>query len=293
MLNKERLLQEKIIESWVLFPHSQNTENLASEGHETRRISDPYLFEIKNGKLLTPKGVDIDEIMERKTQRDWDEYEAFRKIESWANTNKKGTIVWLSPSSFPEYKVPKAVVSEIMTIKGRQFLLNRNVVLDIDDQAVLELANQLIQEERFKDKEDLRKNPIILTDYSSEYWQGILENYTDQVKQIKSGEDILIKNQTLKDSERIIHRVTFHYGFFVYGEAFREAREEGVAGEHQGSCGGSSSSPFNVFSKEGKTQEGEKTLECTCPFCKNRVKAVIAGGRIHCPSCGKSAEYHC
>jgi|WetSurSiteA1Bulk_404760.scaffolds.fasta_scaffold00244_2 hypothetical protein len=293
MSNKETLLQEKVIESWVLSPYPQDIENLASEGHETRRISDPYLFEIKNGKLLTPKGKDIDEAMQKKTELDWHEYEAFEKIKIWANANEKGTIVWVSPSSYPKYPVAKAVISEIMTIKGKRLLFNRNVVLDIEDSAVLELANQLAQEKRFDNKEELRKNPIILADYSSEYWQGILENYTDQIKQIRSGEDILIKDQTLKDSERIIKRVTTRFGFVVYETALEEAKDKGVAGQHQGSCGGSIKSPFSVFSKETKTEKGEKILECTCPFCKNRVKATISNGKIHCPSCGKSADYQC
>jgi len=39
--------------------------------------------------------------------------------------------------------------------------------------------------------------------------------------------------------------------------------------------------------------EGKKTLECTCPNCNQKVKAVIEGGKIHCPACGASAPYEC
>ncbi len=37
------------------------------------------------------------------------------------------------------------------------------------------------------------------------------------------------------------------------------------------------------------------TLDCTCPYCKQKVKAVIANGTITCPrkECGKSAPYAC
>ena len=38
---------------------------------------------------------------------------------------------------------------------------------------------------------------------------------------------------------------------------------------------------------------GENTLHCTCPFCNKEVNATIQAGRIYCPSCGESAEYHC
>ena len=41
--------------------------------------------------------------------------------------------------------------------------------------------------------------------------------------------------------------------------------------------------------------EWKKTLSCTCPFCNQKVEAVIEGGRIKCPksTCGKSAPYNC
>lgn len=41
------------------------------------------------------------------------------------------------------------------------------------------------------------------------------------------------------------------------------------------------------------SSEGKKTLECTCPNCNQRVKAVIEDGKIHCPACGASALYEC
>lgn len=295
MSTKEQLLQRDIIQGWITRPYSQETLNLASDGHESRRISDPYIFEIFDGKLLTPEGKNIDEIMEKRTQLDWNEYEAYEKINNWANTNENGTIIWISPFFSPtKYPVAKAVVSEIFTNPdGRKFLLNRNVVLDIGDRDVLDLANQLSQGRAIDNKEELRKSPIILPNYSPEYWQGILENYTDQVKQIRTGEDILIKDKTLRDSERIIERVSTRFGFVVYDAAYREAKEEGVIGKHQGSCSGTSKSPFSVFSENGNSQAGEKTLECTCPFCNARVTATISGGRIYCPNCGKSASYKC
>jgi hypothetical protein len=41
------------------------------------------------------------------------------------------------------------------------------------------------------------------------------------------------------------------------------------------------------------SSEGKRTLECTCPNCNQKVKAVIEGGEIHCPACGASAPYEC
>lgn len=38
---------------------------------------------------------------------------------------------------------------------------------------------------------------------------------------------------------------------------------------------------------------GEKTLNCICPFCKNKVEAIISNGRITCPQCHSSTPYEC
>lgn len=45
--------------------------------------------------------------------------------------------------------------------------------------------------------------------------------------------------------------------------------------------------------KNSSLSEGEKILPCKCPTCHQKVKAVIKGGKIHCPNCGASAEYKC
>lgn len=42
-----------------------------------------------------------------------------------------------------------------------------------------------------------------------------------------------------------------------------------------------------------RSSEGKKTLECTCPNCQQKVKAVIENGKIHCPACGAAAPYKC
>lgn len=48
----------------------------------------------------------------------------------------------------------------------------------------------------------------------------------------------------------------------------------------------------NVLTKDDGT---EKKLDCTCPFCQEKVSAVIANGTITCPrkECGKSGPYAC
>lgn len=48
----------------------------------------------------------------------------------------------------------------------------------------------------------------------------------------------------------------------------------------------------NVLTQDNKT---DKKLDCTCPFCNEKVSAIISDGKITCPrkECGKSAPYAC
>jgi len=53
----------------------------------------------------------------------------------------------------------------------------------------------------------------------------------------------------------------------------------------------------DLAEKQEKSTAKKKTLRCTCPFCNNKVNAIIANGKITCPEddggCGKSAPYQC
>jgi hypothetical protein len=63
-----------------------------------------------------------------------------------------------------------------------------------------------------------------------------------------------------------------------------------------GESGGGGRLMENSVGRFGVSLAGEKkTLSCNCPFCNQRVEAMIEGGRITCPrpSCGKSATYNC
>ncbi len=91
--------------------------------------------------------------------------------------------------------------------------------------------------------------------------------------------------------------VPVYYNYVSYRSPQRDYQAELQYLQAQGGCNGGgnklgsglmeSSLGVRSISHEGKT------LNCTCPFCNTRVAAVISGGRIQCPHCGKSAEYHC
>lgn len=79
-----------------------------------------------------------------------------------------------------------------------------------------------------------------------------------------------------------------------YARVYSEVRQIG------GCAGGGGSKSVVVNSitprnglENSTTSDGKKTLECTCPNCNQKVKAIIEGGRILCPNCNASAPYEC
>ena len=76
----------------------------------------------------------------------------------------------------------------------------------------------------------------------------------------------------------------------------QEMAKLGVMGENALTCvggGGTYSSLIESNSVSFNTPEGVRFLECTCPFCQQKVTATIAGGTITCPRCNQSSIYTC
>lgn len=67
-------------------------------------------------------------------------------------------------------------------------------------------------------------------------------------------------------------------------------------GSYEGSASVFMTGTYTVEAPVAGDGKGEKTLDCTCPFCKEKVTAIIKDNRIICPrkdACGKSAPYNC
>jgi hypothetical protein len=73
-----------------------------------------------------------------------------------------------------------------------------------------------------------------------------------------------------------------------------DEKPEEVGGSCGSSGGGFLSNGLVSASMGGETGSGEKhILKCRCPLCGADVNAIIANGKIMCPSCKGSAEYKC
>jgi len=273
-------------------PPRQVVEEAASESHETRRIPDPWVYLNRNGKLTTPKGIIVEEKVEKRSYLGRMELQAILEIQERTNQKKRGTIVWFSPP-FPSNKdrpCLKIMISEIINFEGKKILFNRALVFDVDTPTLLSLANSLTKD-KFENPEYLRSTPLFPTDYEFEIWFKKLSEATSQGKLIEKGEDLRIKNRTYKEMEEIRVATISKGRIPTYINIYQEANRQGLIGRFLGSCG--EKTAFDTLLGNALFMRETKTLRCTCPYCHTKVSAIITRGKIFCPNCGKSAEYHC
>ena len=272
-------IERETIQNWIVNPASQSTENLASKSHETKRIPDPYIFLLKNNKLVSPSNFKpIEDNIDQRNYIEQIEYLAFLKIQDLVAKNNEGTIFWFSPPSADGYSVLKIVASTIFISQDEhKGIFNRAIVLDVDSKTSLEIADQ-ISETEFLDIEELRANPILINKLDSAMWLAILSRYTNQIEMIKSGQDVIIKTQTLNKVGKI-----YSYTSNVY-EAEIEAKRMDLIGEYQDSCNtiGSSRSAF------GKLFENALGSFFECPGCFGKIAS--GQGITKCPHCGLTKE---
>jgi hypothetical protein len=255
---------------------SQLVENIASGSHETRRIPDPYIFLIKDIKLLTPNGVVIEENIRNDSFLDSIELKAFLAIQDWAENNGQGTAFWFSPPFPGKYDKGKVVVSQILhNYDEQKILFNRNIVLDVDTKTILSIANNISGKtgsDLITDPELLRQTPFFSEHNQLEVLLNEISAYTDQGQMVEKGIDIDSKNITYGKLLLIEKMSRFMYANTSdsqYLYAHRIAEEQGLIGKHIGSCGqGTKLSAFEVFS-EGGTQEKWDYHSGVCRVCGN------------------------
>lgn len=275
-------------------PQSQLKENLASDIHETNRVPDPYVFVSRDGKLYSPTGQRIEDIIDDKTPIGQAEKSAFQTIQSWMETNDQGTAIWFSPKCPPKYDESKIVISEISQVDKTRILFNRVVMLDnISQDGLLSLANNSCSDSTFHNPEELRSAPFFPTPQEFALWFDQLANITHQTEMITTGEDILIKTDTYAQVEDLWESLAIAGRNQLYASYYQRATQRGLIGSFSGSCGSAPQTAFEVFAINARPLNEKKTLECTCPYCQKRVKAEIYGGKIHCPKCNKKANYIC
>lgn len=240
--------------------YSTSVEFGASQSLESRRIPDYYSYMIKKGKLYSPvtnRPVE-DSIAARNTIENI-ELNAFNEIQNWAVYSIVGSCVWISPPERSDLSA-KAVISEIVDDpQDGKILVNRNICFDWHPDMFLQFA-AYAERNDIKNGEDLRGKPIFLLPKGHFKLLELIEEIEPlQVRQIKTGEDIKIKEET---------------------KALIARGEMVPSGQYSPSCVGSA---FEVFSG---LVDKYGSREFRCPHC-NKINTRPPGQLIsNCQHCG-------
>ena len=272
-------------------PPRQDVENSASDIHESNRFPDPYLYLEKYGKLLTPTGEFVEKVVEKDSYLGKIELKAIETTQDWAKDASEGTVIWFSPPFPGKYPVSKFIISEISYYKNIKILFNRNVVLDINANSLLNLANTLSDSFHTHNPEVLRATPIFPKENELERWLVSLSPQTNQVEMMRNNHDIQKKMETYASVNDILQSINVA-GDNIYPTLYALAKEQGLIGKSIGSCGLSNMTSFEAILQNSITIKKD-ILECTCPVCGEKVNAPIRNGRVHCPECKSSAPYAC
>jgi hypothetical protein len=238
--------------------YSEQIEFEASKSLETNRIPDFYHYHFSSGKLFSPVTNTLveNEILRRDSVEEA-EFQAFRKIQTWAGGSDEGMVVWISPRDPGRHKDSKIVFSDIVYDASlRKLLRNRGVCLGWDESDCLSFARTL----GFLEGE-LRVSPIFLERGASV--ADILEPYDPrQAKLIRENEDFLIK-------ERLKAQMARGY--------------RAPIGPYRDSCGRMSAFSL-MFSDSLNLSEGY----FDCPRCNGPIPS--GRGITSCPHCGARKE---
>ena len=292
------MLKERFVHNTLVAAPPKYLEEVASDILESNRVPDPYLYLVENHRLVTPTGSIIGEVVEKESYLGQIEYAAFQEIERWADKKSSGKAVWFSPPYPGVYPVSKIIISELSNHNGTKILFNRAIVLDIDGQDLMRSAGQLSNRYGIIfDNEQFRACPFFPTEKEFAQWFSLLGDYTSQTTMIEGNEDIDKKNLTLQrlametvaiaGEDRLLSDV-------LYGRLYDQASRGGMIGPHPVSCPSTKSfTSFEQMLNSSLKINETHTLDCVCPYCKQRVRASISNGEIHCPNCSQTAPYRC
>lgn len=215
-------------------------QGAASEIHESRRIPDPYVFLINGkGQLTLPSGDVVEKSIDTQSIIGQREMLAFQQIQKWATNPYSEKCIWFSPPYREIYPSSKIIISEPIDLNGQNGLLNRAVILDINGDYLLRLANINTAGITFSSSEGLRSTPLFLSNEEFGNWFNELEKITEQTKLIKIGQDILIKGDTIITIEELQSSVEVYAAQgsrHSFMEISRLAQEKNLYGENSRSC---------------------------------------------------------
>jgi len=204
------------------------------------------------------------------------EIDLINQIELWAKNNRKGMALWLSPPQEKGEEAAKMVILELSIHSDRKIIKNQSIVTQFKEEKEI---NELVALAA-----SLSVNPsFVPSPQETRYHLFILTDPNEAVANLeKFYPDGWVEQKTrIKRAVTITNQKTT-------GKKIRLFKS--YAGDKELSCATNSLlKRLVIFSRE----IGCRFLECTCPFCHSKVKAEIKNGQIHCPACGRTANYFC
>ncbi len=274
------------IPTWKDKPRAQVIEEIASYSLETKRIPDPYYFIIgKDKKLISPQtGVFIEDSVEKDSVIGKKEFEAFEKIQRWATENESGIVIWISPPHSERSSDTKIIISEIAGEDKTKLLFNRAVLLDIDTEHCLKIANTILDDDTGDvfSEEDLTQ-PLFLSGDQKVEWALLIGLHPDAARafyMIQKGDDLREKEMALKAAVPIYESfLTREVGYddHLVREEVERAIGSGVFGMSSASCPPPIGTSFEVFYSHSHQTDGLKFVK-NCGNCGRGINKLIKKG---------------
>lgn len=252
----------------------QVVHEIASCLQESRRETDYYHYiEDRDGDLFSPSAkCKIKNVIYRNNYIGEVEGQAFDEINRWFNKNRQGAVAWISPMHPVYYPLDsKIIISEINNYHGIKTLINRSIILDMDGQECLEMAQVLaersINRPYLESVHAVRTTPLFL---NPDNWVDIMSEiiYDPELwDKVRSGQDITKQAKALQQAQKVYR-----------GEVVMTV--------------GSLSCPVNFGLSTGFRTffDSSLMLENTfpCPKCERGIPS--GKGITTCPHCGARKE---
>lgn len=291
--------------AWKSKAPTQVAEELASYSLETKRIPDPYYFSLdQDGDLFSPSAqLKVKRIINTTSRVGQLEAQAFDSISRWARNEESGAIAWISPPFPGVYSVSKVIISEIEIANGVKRILNRAIVLDIDENECLDLGQKLSgysTNRPFLAHLDQLRSTAIIMDTKERSWIEVMEEIIpdqDPWDSVRRGDEMRAKQEALAEAEKIFKHYPSTYTAAVsYDDENMQRAIHGMLGDKQGSCpvrlvsALSGQTAFQIFSENSLTIGGVITSKdpdfcISCPACEAEIRCVVKTGGS-CPRCG-------
>lgn len=258
-----------MIEQYLLpQPVHETASCLQEYDHE---IDYYHFIEDRDGDLYSPTAkCKIKNVIYRNNYIGEVEGQAFDEINRWFNKNRQGAVAWISPMHPVYYPLDsKIIVSEIGHYQGRKTLINRSIILDMDGQECLEMAQALAERSMnrpyLESVHAVRSTPLFL---NPDHWVNIISEVIPDSglwNKVRTGQDIRQQRKALQQAQKVYR-----------GEVVIPV--------------GSLSCPLNFGLSTGFRTFFDNSLMImdrwyckNCPICNTEIKTVVRPGE-KCPN---------